>query len=285
MENEVIVYQPDEVTRIETRFDGNTVWLTQNEIAQLFGRSVKTISRHLKEAQKEELAGLSVFSKYENTAADGKTYTVKAYNLDAVLSVGYRVKSPRGIQFRRWSNGVLAERITRQAQQNALQGRLEALERQMARLTGEALPCAPDASYAPPARLPAEELTAHRNAALVSLVTRERIRFSVGRLDDFAIFVRESTLDGWLDEFGMTAADVRNMVERGENRDFLPNFYTFAHSDGCRDQGMMFVGANVTPENCREVLVIGGAGRGTIAKRVRGRQPYGVLGRLAIARM
>lgn len=199
MDNEVIVYQPDGETSIETRFDGHTVWLSQQEIAKMFGRSVKTISHHIKNAMEEELAGVSTFSNFEIVAADGKMRTVKCYNLDAVLSVGYRVKSPRGIQFRQWSNGVLRERLLRQnASQDALQARLDALERQMTALTGKAAPCAPVPVYAPPVQSDAD-VAARRDYALVSLLTREMIRRTFrNTMDDSVIFIRSETMNGRL---------------------------------------------------------------------------------------
>ena len=109
---EAVVYKPNAETSIEARFDGETVWLTQNEISILFGRGKSTIATHLANAQKEELREISVVRNFRTTAIDGKTYRTKCYNLDAVLSVGYRVKSPRGVEFRRWANGVLCERLT-----------------------------------------------------------------------------------------------------------------------------------------------------------------------------
>lgn len=110
---ELAVFAPDENTSVAVRVDrvAGTLWLTSAEIAALFGVSRQNIEHHLTNAQGEELAGLSVCKEYLHTAADGKTYTVKAYNLDAVLSVGYRVKSPRGVEFRRWASCVLRERV------------------------------------------------------------------------------------------------------------------------------------------------------------------------------
>lgn len=111
-EFEAVAYQSGSETCVNARFDDETVWLTQNEIAKLFGKSRRTIAEHLANAMSEELAGVSVWRNFRHTAADGKTYRTKCYNLDAILSVGYRVKSPRGVEFRRWANGVLCERLT-----------------------------------------------------------------------------------------------------------------------------------------------------------------------------
>ena len=99
---EVEIYQsPDGSVRLDVRTDGDTVWLTRQQIGDLFSRDVKTIGKHVANARREELADESVVAKFATTAADGKTYKVEHYNLDMVLSIGYRVKSPEGIQFRR----------------------------------------------------------------------------------------------------------------------------------------------------------------------------------------
>lgn len=87
--------------------DGETVWLSRAQLATLFDRDVKTIGKHLANARREELEGLPVVAKLATTAADGKTYQVEHYNIDMVLSVGYRVKSAEGVHFRRWANDVL----------------------------------------------------------------------------------------------------------------------------------------------------------------------------------
>ena len=105
---EAEIYQsPDGSVRLDVRTDGDTVWLTRQQIGDLFSRDVKTIGKHVANARREELADESVVAKFATTAADGKTYKVEHYNLDMVLSIGYRVKSPEGIQFRRWANDVL----------------------------------------------------------------------------------------------------------------------------------------------------------------------------------
>ena len=106
---EIVIYQPDEVTRLEVRVEGDTVWLNRHQLAFLFGRDVKTIGKHIKNALREELADIPVVANFATTASDGKTYDVEYYNLDMVLSIGYRVKSSRGIQFRKWANSTLRE--------------------------------------------------------------------------------------------------------------------------------------------------------------------------------
>ena len=106
---DIVKFVDDE---IEVNVDTNneTIWLTQNEIAELFEKDRKTITRHIQNIIKDfELDEKQVCSKKEHTALDGKTYTVNVYNLDMVISVGYRVKSKRAIIFRKWANKVLRE--------------------------------------------------------------------------------------------------------------------------------------------------------------------------------
>lgn len=93
--------------------DKDEVWLNRNQMTMLFDRDIKTIGKHISNALKEELEGSSdsVVAKFATTAADGKTYQVEYYNLDAIISVGYRVKSQRGIEFRRWASDVLRRYI------------------------------------------------------------------------------------------------------------------------------------------------------------------------------
>ena len=116
MENkgEIIMYQPNEEVRLGVRLENETVWLTQAQIAQLFGTGRQAITKHLKNIfASQELDEDSVCSILELTAADGKNYKTKVYNLDAILSVGYRVNSKNATLFRRWSNQVLKEYLLR----------------------------------------------------------------------------------------------------------------------------------------------------------------------------
>jgi len=103
--NKLLIYQTeDNLTEIEVTLDNETVWLTQQQMADLFGRDRKTITRHIQNVFKEsELIKDSVCSYFEHTAADGKNYRTQRYNLDVIISVGYRVKSQRGTQFRQWA--------------------------------------------------------------------------------------------------------------------------------------------------------------------------------------
>lgn len=111
MNNEVILYKDGELELpVEVAPDKETVWLNRNQLAVLFDRDVKTIGKHINNALKEELDS-SVVAKFATTAPDGKTYKVDYYNLDMIISVGYRVKSPRGIAFRKWATSILKEYI------------------------------------------------------------------------------------------------------------------------------------------------------------------------------
>ncbi|MCF8150984.1 MAG: virulence RhuM family protein [Sulfuritalea sp.] len=108
---QLILYtSEDGQAQVQLRADRGTVWLTQLEMAELFNASKQNISLHLKNLfQDGELHEESVVKESLTTAVDGKAYRTKLYNLDAILAVGYRVRSPRGVQFRRWASTVLAE--------------------------------------------------------------------------------------------------------------------------------------------------------------------------------
>ena len=110
MKNEIIIYQnEDSATKIEVRLEDETVWLNRHQLALLFNRDIKTIGKHISNALKEELEDISVVAKFATTANDGKVYHVEHYNLDMILSIGYRVKSKQGTKFRQWANQVLKE--------------------------------------------------------------------------------------------------------------------------------------------------------------------------------
>ena len=111
---EIILYEPDSEVRLEVRLEGETVWLTQAQIAELFGTGRQAITKHLKNIFAScELDENAVSSILELTASDGKTYKTKVYNLDAILSVGYRVNSKNATLFRRWANRVLKDYMLR----------------------------------------------------------------------------------------------------------------------------------------------------------------------------
>jgi prophage maintenance system killer protein len=109
--NDIIIYQtPDNQTEIKVQFEQETVWLNRHQMASLFDRDIKTIGKHISNLFSEgELEQSSVVANFATTADDGKTYQVEHYNLDVIISVGYRVKSKRGIQFRQWATQRLKE--------------------------------------------------------------------------------------------------------------------------------------------------------------------------------
>ena len=141
-ENQIVVYQPNETVRLDVRLENETVWLNRHQMAQLFGRDVKTIGKHIANALSEELAQTSVVADFATTQSLGNPTVAKFatvqqeggrevvrqvehYNLDVVLSVGYRVKSAQGILFRRWANAVLRDYLLRGYSVNSRLNQLE----------------------------------------------------------------------------------------------------------------------------------------------------------------
>ena len=128
-DGEIVVYQPDEITRLEVMVENETVWLNRHQLALLFDRDIKTIGKHINNALNEELSGLGVVANFATTASDGKTYFVEHYNLEMILSIGYRVKSQRGIHFRRWANTILKDYLIKgysiNTRLNTLEDRIE----------------------------------------------------------------------------------------------------------------------------------------------------------------
>jgi prophage maintenance system killer protein len=112
---EVVLYQAaDGKAVLDVRLAGDTVWLSQRQMSELFDKNVRTVSEHIQNVFKEgELDESSVIRNFRITAADGKAYDTRFYNLDVVISVGYRVKSRRGTQFRIWATRILREHLTR----------------------------------------------------------------------------------------------------------------------------------------------------------------------------
>ena len=130
-QNQIILYSPNESISLEVRLENETVWLNRQQIAQLFGRDIKTIGKHINNALKEELANFLVVANFATTKKygrrDGFTQVVdiEYYNLDVIISVGYRVKSSQGILFRQWANKVLKDYLLRGY---AVNQRIETLE-------------------------------------------------------------------------------------------------------------------------------------------------------------
>ena len=112
--NEIVLYQPDETLKLDVQVGDDTVWLSQSQMVELFQTTKQNISLHINNIFKEgELNAISVVKEYLTTASEGKKYRTKYYNLDVIISVGYRVKSLRGTQFRQWANKVLKEYLLR----------------------------------------------------------------------------------------------------------------------------------------------------------------------------
>ncbi len=127
---EIVIYRTDNNSdfQIEVRVEDETVWLNRQQMSALFDRDIKTIGKHISNALREELKAIPVIAKFATTASDGKVYQVDYYNLDMILSVGYRVKSQRGIQFRRWVNTVLKEYLLKG---HVVNYRFEKIERKL----------------------------------------------------------------------------------------------------------------------------------------------------------
>ncbi len=127
MKDEIVLYQPDEELSLEVKVENDTVWLNRNQMAVLFDRDIKTIGKHINNALREELAPtvaknatlqnesptVAKFAIVQQEGGRSVVRQIEYYSLDVILSVGYRVKSSRGIEFRRWSNRVLNEHILR----------------------------------------------------------------------------------------------------------------------------------------------------------------------------
>jgi hypothetical protein len=131
---EIVMYQPDETIRLEVRMGEETVWLTQQQMADLFQRDQSVIARHIRNIYKEEeLSKEGTYAKFAYVGHDGlQKYEVIHYNLDVIISVGYRVKSKRGTQFRQWANQILKDYLLKGYVVNQ---RITTLEHQVANLT------------------------------------------------------------------------------------------------------------------------------------------------------
>lgn len=119
-QNQIVIYQTEDgQTQIDVRLEKDMIWLTREQIAVLFGRDYKTISKHINNALREELADSVVVAKFANTTQHGaikgkmQTHMIDYFNLEVITSVGYRVKSKRGVQFRQWANRVLKDYLVK----------------------------------------------------------------------------------------------------------------------------------------------------------------------------
>ena len=128
-QGEIILYQAEDSPRLDVRIENETVWLTLNQMGDLFDRDKSVISKHIRNIFDEgELIKFSVVAKNATTAQDGKIYQVEYFNLDVIISVGYRVKSKRGTQFRIWANSILKEYLMKGY---VLNHRIDKIEKQL----------------------------------------------------------------------------------------------------------------------------------------------------------
>ncbi|MDA8413711.1 MAG: RhuM family protein [Desulfobacteraceae bacterium] len=139
--SDIVIYQSESgAASLEVHLDHETVWLTQKQMSVLFGKDVRTVNEHIKNIFKEEeLDELSVIRKFRITASDGKTYDTAHFNLDVIISVGYRVKSAQGTRFRQWATQILRDHIVKGYTVNEQRLREESAKLQEMRQTMELL--------------------------------------------------------------------------------------------------------------------------------------------------
>lgn len=111
-QGEIIFYHPEESLELEVRMENETVWLNRQQLSKLFKRDIKTIGKHINNALKEELEGLATVANFATVQKEGNRTVIRQleyYNLDMILSIGYRVKSQSGVKFRIWANKILKD--------------------------------------------------------------------------------------------------------------------------------------------------------------------------------
>ncbi len=211
--SQIAIYQNENGT-VEVRLQADTVWLSQDHMSQLFGRERSVITKHIRNVFKEgELDADSVCANFAHTAWDGKTYQVLHYNLDVIISVGYRVKSPQGVQFRQWATRLLREHLTRGYTLNRERLQANASELQAA------LELVRKAAQTP-------ELTADTGRGLVDIVTRYAHTFLwLQRYDEGLLTDPPSQPGGTLptvDEARQALARLKSdLMQRGEATDLF----------------------------------------------------------------
>ena len=134
LNNEIVIYQSEDgKTQLDVKLEGETVWLNRQQLAELFDRDVKTIGKHINNALKEELNdGIPTVAKFATVQKEGTRNVnreIEYYNLDMIISVGYRVKSRRGVEFRRWANSVLKQYLIKGYAVNERIRKQEGIER------------------------------------------------------------------------------------------------------------------------------------------------------------
>lgn len=211
--SQIAIYQ-SQSGAVEVRLDGETVWLNQEQMTQLFGRERSVITKHIRNLFKEgELEADSVCANFAHTALDGKIYQVQHYNLDVIISVGYRVKSPQGVQFRQWATRLLREHLTRgyTVNQQRLAANAAELEAalQLVRKTAQT-----------------PELSADTGRGLVDIVTRYAQTFLWLQRYDEGLLTEPPTQSGGLlpsaDEARQALARLKaDLMGRGEATDLF----------------------------------------------------------------
>lgn len=211
--NQIAIYQ-SEGGAVDVRLDGDTVWLSLQQIADLFGRDKSVVSRHLRNVFKDgELERPAVVAKNATTATDGKTYQVEYFNLDAILSVGYRVNSVQGTRFRQWATRLLREHLTRGYTLNQQRLQTNAAELEAAlKLVHKAAQTA--------------ELNADTGRGLVDIITRYAHTFLwLQRYDEGLLTDPPSQPGGTLpsvDEARLALARLKaDLMQRGEATDLF----------------------------------------------------------------
>lgn len=211
--NQIAIYQ-SEGGAVDVRLDGDTVWLSLQQIADLFGRDKSVVSRHLRNVFNDgELERPAVVAKNATTAADGKTYQVEYFNLDAILSVGYRVNSVQGTRFRQWATRLLREHLTRGYTLNQQRLQTNAAELEAAlKLVHKAAQTA--------------ELNADTGRGLVDIITRYAHTFLwLQRYDEGLLTDPPSQPGGTLpsvDEARLALARLKaDLMQRGEATDLF----------------------------------------------------------------
>lgn len=211
--NQIAIYQ-SEGGAVDVRLDGDTVWLSLQQIADLFGRDKSVVSRHLRNVFKDgELERPAVVAKNATTATDGKTYQVEYFNLDAILSVGYRVNSVQGTRFRQWATRLLREHLTRGYTLNQQRLQTNAAELEAAlKLVQKAAQTA--------------ELSADTGRGLVDIITRYAHTFLwLQRYDEGLLTDPPSQPGGTLpsvDEARLALARLKaDLMQRGEATDLF----------------------------------------------------------------
>ncbi|WP_372877495.1 RhuM family protein [Spongiibacter marinus] len=214
-DKQIEIYQSEDgQTQIEVHLEADTVWLNRQQLAELFGRDIKTIGKHINNVFREgELPKDSVVANFATTAADGKTYQVDHYNLDVIISVGYRVKSQQGTRFRIWATQRLKEHLVRGYTLNQARFERNAAELEQALLLVQRTAKSP-------------ELTGEAGRGLVDIVSRYTQTFLwLQRYDEGLLEEPDGQSGGTLPspEVGMQAllALKQQLIEKGEATDLF----------------------------------------------------------------